>query len=91
MPTKELMAEQLSALADKNRLKIIQEIAKRGVITCTEAQEIIELSQPTASHHIKILVDSGLVDGVKEGRHLSLSLNKKNFDQVSNLLKSLVS
>jgi ArsR family transcriptional regulator len=86
---KESIILQLTALADKNRLKIVQEIAKKGVITCADAQGIIDLSQPTASHHIKILTESGLIDAKKDGRHLELSLNKKNFNEVSKLIKEL--
>jgi len=86
---KESLVTQLTALADKNRLKIIQEICKRGIITCADAEEITGLSQPTTSHHIKILIDAGLVDGKKNGRHLDMSINKTHFESISKILKSL--
>lgn len=58
-------------------MRILREIAKRGTIGCGEAGKFATLSQPTISHHIKILIDAGLVVAQKEGRHVRISVNTK--------------
>jgi len=74
------------ALSDKTRVRILQEIAKRGRITCGDAVDIAFLSQPTVSHHIKVLVDAGLLDAEKNGRHVIISVNKKALDEFTALI-----
>lgn len=65
------------ALGDANRLKILQLIAKHGGIgQCAAIQECIDLAQPSVSHHIKILIESGLIIAQKEGRHHKYMLDK---------------
>ncbi|GAW30582.1 metalloregulator ArsR/SmtB family transcription factor [Carboxydocella sp. JDF658] len=61
------LAEKLRALADENRLQIIRLLA-RGELCVCEIMEYLEMSQPTASHHLKILKQAGLVTDRKEGR-----------------------
>ena len=74
------------ALADKTRLRILSEIARGKSITCGEAEEIAGLSQPTVSHHLKVLFDAGLLITTKKGRHVNISVNKKAFDQFSEMI-----
>lgn len=78
-----------AAIADKYRLSILLELAKKGSITSTGAQELTRLSQPCVSHHVKLLVDSGLVISQKTGRCQNLSLNKEAFDELAGFLKKL--
>ena len=46
-----------------------------GCGECSALQEVIDLAQPSISHHVKILVESGLIEGEKEGRNYSYTLN----------------
>ena len=78
-----------AAIADKYRLSILLELAQRGSITITGAQEITGLSQPCVSHHVKLLVDSGLVISEKQGRCQNLSLNKDALGALGDFLKNL--
>lgn len=78
-----------AAIADKYRLSILLELAKKGSITGTGAQEITGLSQPCVSHHVKLLVDSGLVISQKTGRCQNLSLNREAFGELADFLKNL--
>jgi ArsR family transcriptional regulator len=78
------------ALADKTRLRILSEIAKGKSITCGEAEKIAGLSQPTVSHHIKVLFDAGLLIAKKNGRHLNISVNKKALEDFSELISDSV-
>jgi ArsR family transcriptional regulator len=64
------------ALGDSNRLKILYYLAgKGGCGECSALQGVIDLAQPSISHHVKILVESGLIAGEKEGRNYSYTLN----------------
>lgn len=66
------------ALGDANRLRILQHISKEGGCGhCADIQDIIDLAQPSVSHHIKILIESGLIEPEKEGRNHKYTLNKK--------------
>jgi ArsR family transcriptional regulator, arsenate/arsenite/antimonite-responsive transcriptional repressor len=77
LPLKQI--EKISkALGDSNRLKILQHISKRGGCgQCSEIQDIIDLTQPSISHHIKILVDAGIIEPEKEGRNHKYTLNEQ--------------
>ena len=64
------------ALGDTNRLKILQHISKKGGCgECSEIQDVIDLTQPSISHHIKILLEAGLIEQEKEGRNHKYTLN----------------
>ncbi|AHM60129.1 regulatory protein ArsR [Flammeovirgaceae bacterium 311] len=79
------------ALGDVNRLKILQLIAKHGGIgQCAAIQESIDLAQPSVSHHIKILIEAGLIEAQKEGRNHKYILNKDTFDAYLQAMNSQV-
>ena len=66
------------ALGDANRLRILQHITKKGGCgQCSEIQEVIDLTQPSISHHIKILVEAGIIEPEKEGRNHKYNLNEQ--------------
>lgn len=77
----ENIAKIAKALSDKTRIKILKEIAAKGSISCGDAEKVVDLSQPTVSHHLKILVDAGLLNTEKDGRHVIISVNKKTLDE----------
>lgn len=63
------------ALADPTRLLLVQRLRRRGEMTCSDACKLCEQSQPTVSHHIKTLVNAGVIAVRKEGAFHLLSLN----------------
>jgi DNA-binding transcriptional ArsR family regulator len=77
------------ALSDKARVKILSEIAVHKNITCNEVTKIAGLSQPTVSHHLKILVDSGLITAVKDGRYSVLTINGNTFVKFNSLVNGI--
>ena len=80
------------ALGDTNRLKILQYIAgKGGCGECSGLQGVIELAQPSISHHVKILVESGLIEGEKDGRNYSYHLNADVLNEYLSALQQLSS
>ncbi len=76
------------ALGDSHRLKILHYISgKGGCGECSALQDIIELAQPSISHHVKILVEAGLIEGEKEGRNYSYHLNSQTLNDYLDALK----
>jgi ArsR family transcriptional regulator, arsenate/arsenite/antimonite-responsive transcriptional repressor len=65
----ERMAPLLKALADPVRLRLLSLVASHadGEACVCDLNEAFELSQPTISHHLKVLHDVGLLDRSKRG------------------------
>jgi len=61
------------ALADPTRLEIIDMLSCGELCAC-KILEQFDITQPTLSHHMKVLCDSGLVVGRKEGKWTHYSL-----------------
>jgi ArsR family transcriptional regulator, arsenate/arsenite/antimonite-responsive transcriptional repressor len=78
------------ALSDKTRIRILKEIAAKGSISCGDAEKVVDLSQPTVSHHIKILTDAGLLNTTKNGRHVIVSVNKKALGLFSKMISDSI-
>jgi ArsR family transcriptional regulator len=72
----------MSAIADPCRLSILQELYRKGELCCGDVQTLTGLSQPTCSHHIRLLSDSELIQCRKNGRNLYFTLNKNNFKKI---------
>jgi ArsR family transcriptional regulator len=78
------------ALGDIHRLKILHYLAgKGGCGECSALQGVIDLAQPSISHHVKILLESGLIQGEKEGRNFSYTLNAPVLNEYLEELKKL--
>ncbi len=56
------------ALADPTRLRMLRVIGTAGEISCGELARRFPISQPTVSHHLKILEEAGLVSSRREGQ-----------------------
>ncbi|PFG40255.1 ArsR family transcriptional regulator [Georgenia soli] len=66
----ERLAGILKAVADPARLRLLSIIASHdgGEACVCDLTEPLDLSQPTVSHHLKVLVEAGLVTREKRGR-----------------------
>ena len=62
------MARVLAALADPVRLRLLSLVASRSEVCSCDLESPLAKSQPTISHHTKILADAGLLVGEKAGR-----------------------
>jgi ArsR family transcriptional regulator len=65
----EALMRALKALADPTRFQMMQELAAAGELSCGEIAERFEVSQPTVSHHLKVLLDAGLLVSRRDGKH----------------------
>lgn len=81
-------AKVFKALCDANRLMII-EMLQRGERCACEILEGLQIGQSTLSHHMKILMESGIVSGRPEGKWMHYSLSKEGCDAARNLLQEL--
>ncbi|MDO1446440.1 metalloregulator ArsR/SmtB family transcription factor [Rhodocytophaga aerolata] len=79
------------ALSDRNRLLILQKIAQQRCVGCCQVNEVVPLTQPAVSHHLKVLVEAGLVHSDKAGRNINLSLNMDKVQELINYLTQLKS
>ena len=69
------IAECFKALGDTTRIKILTMLAEGEKCAC-DVQVNFHLKQPTISHHMKILQQSGLVEVDKRGKWMFYTLNK---------------
>ena len=63
----------LSALADPTRLEIVRQLAAGGACAC-DFTDCCGVSQPTISHHLKVLRDAGVVQSERRGTNIYYSL-----------------
>ncbi len=76
------------ALADTNRL-MIMDMLSCGELCACRILEKFPITQPTLSHHMKILCGCGLVIGRKEGKWMYYSLNDEKVQDFRNFLCSI--
>lgn len=64
------------ALGDENRIRIIQ-LLQNGELCACRLLEALNITQPTLSHHMKILCDSGLITSRKDGKWMYYSISEE--------------
>lgn len=85
----ETLARSLRALSDPTRLRLISLVAAHeGQEACVcDLVEPVGLTQPTVSHHLKILVDAGILTREQRGRWAYYRLVPETLDAVADLLR----
>ena len=63
----ELLAGRFKALADPTRVAILRRLSATDEVCVCELNCAFDLSQPTISHHLKVLRDAGLVESTRRG------------------------
>ena len=74
------------AFCDENRLQILTLLQGGEKCACKLLEEM-QITQPTLSHHMKILCDAGVVTGRKEGKWMHYSISKEGMQQVKDALE----
>ncbi|MEQ8155568.1 MAG: metalloregulator ArsR/SmtB family transcription factor [Clostridiaceae bacterium] len=82
-------AKIFKALSDPSRLKII-DILSCGEKCACEILEHFDFTQPTLSHHMKVLMECGLVESRKEGLWSYYSLNSSDCNKLILFLMNIV-
>jgi ArsR family transcriptional regulator len=81
-------AKVLKAFSDETRLRIL-ELLQSGEKCDDALVEKVNVGHPTLSHHIKILVDSGIVSARKVGRRTYYSISEAGGENAVNLMRQL--
>ena len=76
------------ALSDQNRIEIIKILSCNEKCAC-EILKNFDITQPTLSHHMKVLMDCGLVECTKRGNWNHYRLNSENTKELIVFLKEL--
>lgn len=84
----EQLATLLKAVADPTRLQLMSLVAAAcgGEACVCDLTAPLGLTQPTVSHHLKILVDAGLLTRERRGTWAYYSLVQGRFDEIRSLL-----
>lgn len=83
------IASMFKAFCDENRLQILQLLRDGERCACSILAEM-QITQPTLSHHMKILCDSGVVVGRKEGKWMHYSISEDGLENVMNYLNEFM-
>lgn len=87
----EAVARTFKALGDPTRVRILSIVASHAdheACVC-DLQEPLGLSQPTVSHHLKILMDAGFLTRSKRGTWAYYALVPGSLDAVAGLLRTV--
>lgn len=76
------------AFCDENRIRILK-MLKGGEKCACKLLEELNVTQPTLSHHMKILCDSGVVIGRKEGKWMYYSISAEGAKVATEILAEL--
>ena len=88
----ERISPLLKALADPVRLRLLSLVAahESGEACVCDLNEAFDLSQPTISHHLKVLHEVGLLDRTKRGTWVYYAVRRKALADVAALLGGVV-
>jgi len=85
----QLEANFCSALSDPNRLLILYTL-NEGPRNVTELTNELNINQPTASRHLKVLREHGLVYTTRQGTSITYDISDKRLIQALDLLRSVM-
>jgi ArsR family transcriptional regulator len=74
------------ALAHEKRFRMVRELAAQGETSCGFLGGCVEMPQPTVSHHLKLLVDAGVVIMRRVAQRHYLSLNVPLLQSIGHVL-----
>jgi ArsR family transcriptional regulator, arsenate/arsenite/antimonite-responsive transcriptional repressor len=84
------LAKGFAALADPVRLRLLSILgsAQGGEVCACDLVEPVGKSQPTVSHHLKVLSEAGLVTGERRGRWVWYAVVPERFAQLRSTLET---
>lgn len=75
------LPQALAALSDPLRLRIVDLLDRNGEMECGDIYRTLGVSKSAASHHFRILRESGLVRRNRQGIKQSAKLRRQEFDE----------
>lgn len=82
----EELARTLKAVADPARLQLLTLIRSTGEACACDLNEPLGLSQPTVSHHLRVLTDAGLIHREQRGQWAWFRVDEQALRSVGELL-----
>ena len=86
--TREEVAVICKAMSDANRLKVIEMLTQDEKCGC-ELLDELQVTQPTLSHHMKVLGDRGLVSSRKDGKWSYYTINCDRFKEYKDYISAI--
>lgn len=83
------MASIAKALGHPARIAIVEFLAKTDACICTDIVDILPLSQPTVSQHLKELKSAGIIQGTVEGNAICYCLNQEVLSMLKEFIEKL--
>jgi DNA-binding transcriptional ArsR family regulator len=80
----------LAALADPTRMEIVRELAGRPEVCACDFTSCCDVSQPTVSHHLRVLRDAGVVTSERRGNWVWYRLAPNVVDRLGAIAGQLV-
>lgn len=77
------------AFSDERRLRILEILCEGGEECACVLLDDLDISQPTLSHHMKILCDSGIVTSRKVGKWNYYAINDEGCEYAGKLLQNV--
>lgn len=80
------IAKVFKVLADPTRLQLVSLIANNGEECACDLPEAVGKSQPTVSHHLKQLVEAGILEREQRGKWAWFTVNESRFGEICAIL-----
>jgi ArsR family transcriptional regulator len=80
----------LAALADPTRLEIVRQLAGSPEVCACDFTSCCDVSQPTVSHHLKVLRDAGVVTSERRGNWVFYRIAPNLIERLSGIARTLV-
>jgi DNA-binding transcriptional ArsR family regulator len=78
----EKAANMLKAISHPMRLAILGHLGEGKQLSVTEIHKLLGIEQSTASHHLGILKDKGILSSTRQGKNTLYYLKRKNLSQL---------
>jgi len=82
----EMGASMLRAMAHPMRIAIIELLTATKRLSVTEIYEQLSIEQPSASHHLNLLKNKGVLESKREGKKIFYSLKHEKLKEIINSL-----
>ncbi|MFB5345711.1 ArsR/SmtB family transcription factor [Enterococcus faecalis] len=82
------VSKVMKAIAEPNRLKILDMISTGEKCAC-DILDHFDFTQPTLSHHMKVLMEAGIVSARKDGKWQYYSLISENIEEFQEVMNQI--
>ena len=80
----------LQAIAEPTRLAIVRQLASGGEVCACDFTSCCDVSQPTVSHHLKVLREAGVISGERRGTWIYYRLEPRAASRIAALGHTLL-